>query len=82
MSQDSRIGPKGGKLTPKIRTLPKWFGCDDVLLQEGETALVVLRLGIFVMVERPCVLESWCAEIAYECQSAGDLDVFVLRNWA
>ena len=65
----------------RIQDLPKWFGCDDVLLQEGETALVVLRLCIFVVVECPCVLESGCAEMAYECQSAGDLDIFVLRNW-
>lgn len=65
-----------------VQDLPEWFGGDDVLLQEGETALVVLRLGVFVMVECPCILESWCAEVAYEGQSAGDLDVFVLGDWA
>ena len=64
-----------------IQDLPERFGGDDVLLQEGETAFVVLRLGVFVVVECPCVLESWCAEMADEGQSAGDLDVFVLGDW-
>lgn len=63
-----------------VQDFPKWFGGDDVLLQEGETAFVVLRFGVFVVVEGPCVLESWCAEMADEGQSAGDLDVFVLGD--
>lgn len=49
-----------------IQDLPKRFGGDDVLFQEGKTALVALRLGVLVMVECPGVLKSWCAEIAHE----------------
>ena len=64
-----------------VQDLPKGFGGDDVLLQEGEAAFVVLRLGVLVVVEGPCVLESWGAEVAHEGQSAGDLDVFVLGDW-
>ena len=65
-----------------VQDLPEWFGGNDVLLQEGETAFIVLRLCVFVMVERPCVLEGWWAETAYEGQSAGDLDVFIFGYWA
>ena len=34
------------------------------------------------MVECPRVLEGWRAEVADEGQSAGDLGVFVLGDWA
>ena len=66
----------------RVQDFPERFGGDDVLLHEGETAFVVLRLGVFVVVECPCVLKSWSAEVAYERQSAGDLGVFILRDGA
>ena len=65
-----------------VQDLPKWFGGDDVLFQEGEAAFVVLRLGVFVVVECPRVLEGWRSKVADEGQSAGDLGVFVLGDWA
>lgn len=63
-----------------VQDLPEWLGGDDVLLQDGETAFVDLRIGVLVMVKRPCVLERWCSEMADEGQPAGDFDVFVFGD--
>lgn len=62
----------------RVQDFPERFSGDDVLLHESKTAFVVLRLCVFVVVECPRVLESWSAEVTYECQSAGDLGVLVL----
>lgn len=65
-----------------IQDLPERFGGDDVLFHEGEAAFVVLRLCVLVVVECPGVLEGWRPKVPDEGQSAGDLGVFVLGDWA